>query len=245
MALKDGFKCWYNFNVVDGTDSSGNGNTLAATGTAFSADLSGKISKGLNVSTTANAQIVAPFSGLSFPSGAMSITMWIKPLGLGAGAIEGLILKGNGASDREYQVWHGTNIVARFYTTNTTNYIGAVTTTDPLVAGAAGNWQHIVITKPATNNAADIKIYFNHVLQATTPSSGGTYTGMVSNNGVFNIGTALSPATQRSNGTYDLIGICDKELTQDEVDQLWNSGNGLELSFAGGGATAGMMFFFQ
>jgi len=246
MALTDGCVAWYNFDVVDGTDSSGNGNTLNGTGAAFTAGAFGKIGKALTVSGSANATLTAGTANLSFGTGALSISFWVSLVGLGAGTIEGFINKGFGTSDREYQIWHGTNIAVRFYSTNASNYISATTSTAPLVAGAANVWHHIVITKPATTAHEDIKIYWDSVLQTKTSSSAGNYIGMTTSTGVLHIGGTITPSTQRSNGVYDLVGFWNRELSQDEINQLNNSNAGLDIFAPGAGGNKGRayrMFF--
>jgi len=244
MALTDGCRAWWNFNVPDGTDSSGNGNILAANSNIYIANVNGLIGKGASI-TTANFGSMASSAALSFGTGAMSMSMFVNLAGLGAGTVEGLVAKGLGAADREYQFYHGANIVTRFYTGTTTHYIGSVTIDSPLGAGAAGTWKHIVITKPANTDQAQIKTYVDSVLQNVTPASGGTYAGMTTSTGVLNIGSSLAPATQRSNGTYDLIGFWNRELTQDEINQLYNNRNGLDIFAAPAfNPKAGAMFQF-
>jgi len=228
MAITDGIKAWWNFNVPDGTDSSGNLQTLTGTGNAYIANATGLIGKGITVNATSNGTISGS-SVLSFGTGAFSMSMFVNLTGLGAGVVEGLVVKGTNPSDREYQFWHGANISVRFYTGTTSHYIGAVTIDSPLGATAAGVWKHIVITKPGDTNMNNIKIYVDSVLQNVTPNSLGTYAGMTTSTGLFNLGMLVTPATQRSNGIYDLVGLWNRELSQLEIDALYNNRNGLDI----------------
>ncbi|MDD3975928.1 MAG: hypothetical protein PHN22_02045 [Candidatus ainarchaeum sp.] len=87
------------------------------------------------------------------------------------------------------------------------------------------NWNYVVITVDLTNNIYNIYINNNLLVTDTTPE--GTYT---------NYDTELAIGRNikfNNNSVYDFygyideVGIWERELTQDEVSALYNSGNGL------------------
>ena len=225
--IKENWVAWYNFDNLTANDSTASGinlNVLAGTPLVGAA---GKIGQAATISPTAYIGRTAPFPYLSFPNTQFSISFWINPSGIASGTQEGIFATGIAANDREWFISHSINIRARFFTIDASNYIGALTTTAPMIDNT---WQHIVINKENNSSAANIQIYHNGVQQSgNTLEALGTYAGMIPRNGGLEVGTLVTPATQRASGLYDLIGIRNQLLTQDQILQLYNAGSGNNL----------------
>lgn len=93
---------------------------------------------------------------------------------------------------------------------------------DVSIAGAfqVGVWKHYVCIVSGGRN----KVYINGVLVYNQPS-GVTYSATSTTIG---IGRYPGGTTLPFQGLIDSVGIWQKELTQSEVNELYNSGNGLE-----------------
>ena len=87
-------------------------------------------------------------------------------------------------------------------------------------------WYHAVWTNDGTNNS----FYLNGILKTKTLIAGSTgkWFGDIAGTDTFAIGV-LDRQTDYANynGTIDEIGIWDKSLSSTEVEELYNSGNGL------------------
>lgn len=87
------------------------------------------------------------------------------------------------------------------------------------------NWNYVVMTYDGLFTQTSIKLYVNSTLQ--TMSYAGTPTGGTSSiNNLFKIGNARTNI-RNFKGKLDEIGIWDREISQTEINQLYNSGSGL------------------
>jgi len=87
----------------------------------------------------------------------------------------------------------------------------------PLLGPAPLNtWTHVAATK----SSAGLKLYINGILQGTS-----TYIGTI-NPTIFRMNTEFTD--QVYTGKLDAVGIWQRELTQSEIDALYNNGNGRE-----------------
>lgn len=97
---------------------------------------------------------------------------------------------------------------------------GAVTTTDTL---SAGQWYHVVVTMNSTTSA----IYINGVLsEQTTGLTRGTYS-----NQDFEFGAVTQGGGQYFDGTIDEMSFWDRQITQSEITELYNSGAGKQYPY--------------
>jgi hypothetical protein len=97
-------------------------------------------------------------------------------------------------------------------------------------------WYHVVFVLDRTNN---MKIYLNGVLQSVTVSVAANnlipYSGVNFNNiNPFRIGSATgadnTSPTGLFSGQIDAFNVWDRVLTQSEITELYNSGNGVQYS---------------
>ena len=95
-----------------------------------------------------------------------------------------------------------------------------------------GNWNHIVVTYDPTNTTTGAKIYVNGTLDVQGATLGvsnpiGYTSPMKACIGARN--HSGSPVNLLPNGTsIDALNIYQKELTQSEITELYNSGNGAQ-----------------
>ena len=95
----------------------------------------------------------------------------------------------------------------------------------------ANTWNHFVVTK----TSSQVKIYMNGVLQTTT-----NYTGIIAYNSVVypSIGVTYKQNNVNNNNYHyisagskiDALTAYQKELTQSEITELYNSGNGKQIT---------------
>ena len=133
----------------------------------------------------------------------------------------------NENGDRGYLIYF-TNGVLKFggyY--NSSVIVSSLSTTTV----TANTWNHFVVTK----TSSQVKIYMNGVLQTTT-----NYTGIITYNSVVypSIGVTYKQNNVNNNNYHyisagskiDALTAYQKELTQSEVTELYNSGNGKQIT---------------
>lgn len=123
-------------------------------------------------------------------------------------------------------VGFGGGQVSTSFRTDGSNRI--VKTSDDVEATAA--LLHVIVTKPATENYADVKIYVNgSEVSAYTDGGVGTYTGMRALSGNLIV---EFPRLNLNSGfeTYQLFRQFDAELTGGEVTILYNAGTPVGLT---------------
>ena len=133
----------------------------------------------------------------------------------------------NENGDRGYLIYF-TNGVLKFggyY--NSSVIVSSLSTTTV----TANTWNHFVVTK----TSSQVKIYMNGVLQTTT-----NYTGIIAYNSVVypSIGVTYKQNNVNNNNYHyisagskiDALTAYQKELTQSEITELYNSGNGKQIT---------------
>jgi len=91
-------------------------------------------------------------------------------------------------------------------------------------------WQMVTITYDGSKSVAGINIFLNGV-SSTLSIFRNTLVGSTSNSINTNIGAAVSSGAARYfNGLLDEVGIWDRELSESEVTELYNSGNGKQYT---------------
>lgn len=125
------------------------------------------------------------------------------------------------------------NKMAFNVSTSGTDYIVKRTTTSV----NDGSWHFIV----GTRTGATVKIYHNAVDETTAVSSGGTLAATVDVATTFKLGGALVTAHD-STATIDEAGVWNKVLTDQEITDLYNSGNG-QTCGAGAGVSRKIVVF--
>ena len=96
---------------------------------------------------------------------------------------------------------------------------------------SAGVWTHVVVTKSTGSSTAAWKIYFNSASQALT-LSGVTLSGSLTySENLLIAARGTGTGSQRfSDANFDEFSFWDIELSQSEVDEIYNSGSPADLS---------------
>ena len=212
---------YYNIDEASGSslaDSVGS-NTLTATGTTVVAGIKGN-ARNFNGST----DFLSKTSPIGLPAGATSksISAWIKPTNTDPGG--NIVTWGNGADAGQE---HISSIVT--FTGITYLYTDGVNANNNLtITGleipAAGVWSHFVFMVDNNNNW---KYYLNAVLKRSGvfPTVVNTATATL-----LRVGRRTdqdgTPNDAFWPGGIDELGIWSKVLSQTEVSDLYNSGNG-------------------
>jgi hypothetical protein len=98
---------------------------------------------------------------------------------------------------------------------------------------STSTWIHVVATYDGSHTVNGLKIYLDGVEQAVTRTTNGTYTGMLARVNVFRFFRLFNNNNTSLIGTIDEVGMWrNRELNQLEIDQLYNSGNGLQYPFS-------------
>ena len=94
-----------------------------------------------------------------------------------------------------------------------------------------GQWIHVMATYDGNEADADagMSIYLNGEAVDDQNTTSGSYTAMENKDGVVTIGASLN-GSNYANGAITECSIWDKELTQAEVNELYNSGKALDAT---------------
>lgn len=202
LSLTDGLVAFWKLD--DANDSSGNSYNLSATNVTHSA---GKIGDAAYFDGTAylTTSSLPAFSGTD-----MTIAGWFRDaatdtedflIGCGSGDSAFYVVRVNG--DIKAAVSDGNN---------------------ELYANGSGanddEWHFFAVTRTATTK----KIW----LDTTTNSASGTY-GSINSPSPFSIGSNFNNTYLLMNGYIDAVGLWDRALSDAEIDDLYNAGNGIEL----------------
>jgi len=222
--LLTGLRAYYKMDETEGTttyDSTGTYNgEMVNSPTLNGAGI--KLGYTFNISDSERTRI--PVAVSSFGTSDFSIACWFKvPDFLGAYYIFGNYHSGSVSYIRTYT---GTNELIHWHTRWNTSSVYCVTryTINP------ETWYHLVCVADRDGNSS---IYLDGSLVQWTASisaysaidqtsSGATY---------FSIGSGASSSGNYWKGEVDEFGLWERLLTQDEIDQLYNSGNGLTYPF--------------
>lgn len=149
-------------------------------------------------------------------------SLWVNPESLGGQ--HGLLNKWNSSGDgNEYLLYRDPDTNLYFFVRDAANSSNAVVSGGSL---STATWYHIVIQH---RNGTDIRIKVNNGSWSTTSHTG----GVRSATNQLEIGRFSG---DEWDGLIDEIGLWKRALTDDEITQLYNSGNGLSYDdFAGGG----------
>ena len=224
---------YYKFNETTGTTATdytgvNNGTIAGANGTLPEINQTGLVDKSyrFNYNGRTGEYLTIPNNeNLSFGSGAYSIEIWVKP----SANFGRVITKRNTANGNyEYSLNYQSGALTLYNYTNQTNYI-AVNCPNPTLTSL--NWNQIIITYDGSNLQNGIEMYINNVKKTLQRVDSGTYTGM--SNTPEPIIIAADPVNPNSsnklNAEIDIFRIWKgRELTEAEVDTLYNSGVGTE-----------------
>ena len=201
------------WRLADITDSSGNGNTLTNNGSVQF--VAGKISNcaqftGSNSIYLQDSTLTPAFNP-NGPSGEFTVSCWIYP-----------------QSFSNYQAFLGSTTQGFIiHLDNAGNlYCNETISGDAQVNGILqlNQWQHIVFVKSvASGNKTKVYYNGNKVYDQNTNNINNYQSK--TNVTLGNYGGLNFPY----NGRLDMVGLWNRELTQVEINQLYNNGLGLEL----------------
>lgn len=233
--LEDNLAAYYKFNG-DVTESTGKSPNGVATNTNY---VTGKIGNAINFPSSSLAYVdIANNANFSFTSGngadiPFSISFWFYAANFSSTG-NWIINKRNNSTDVEWQILldpHGAAILTKFSGGTNVSHQSAITQYGSITLN---NWYHIVVTDNGSKTTAGIKIYINSINQTTNDISIGQYLGMNPGTSNTRIGISnwvLSP-TLRHVGYVDELAIWkNRVLNQNDVNKLYNSGNGVSFPF--------------
>jgi len=237
-ALLDGLVAYYALEN-NANDLSGNGNNgILLNSPTF---VAGKVNNAMNCGTDTISRgfVVIDNDDFSFTNGTtdvpFTISMWVNFSSISSIA-NFLANKRNATSGGDewqfnYSTANNRLFFWKFQFNNNAISQRVESSTSPF---SLNTWHHICYTDDGSGLVGSGKIYINGVDDTTTNSNiGGTYTRM--NNGIANSGFGYAvfnnTETLKHKGLLDEIAIWkNRELTQDEVTELYNKGNaGLPL----------------
>lgn len=127
-------------------------------------------------------------------------------------------------ADLQFEAWFFANRLRLTLFTDNSNYISGITTfiSSSIVVG---KWYHFVFTYDGSKTASGIQIYIDGVAGNKDTLQGGTYTGIRKNTYPMSIGSdTYYNASYHNNGYIDELTFWNKELSQEEVTEIYNKG---------------------
>lgn len=157
-----------------------------------------------------------------------SISMWVYYDAFSSSA-NYFIMKRRGSNDEWVFYRFGNNGRIHFTKFSNSSNFQQI---NGILAQNINQWYHVVITDDGSKTIQGMNIYINSILRSKNDASIGTYTGMT--NGTSKVtmgGFATNQPNFRHQGLIDLVGIWkNRELTQSDVDELYNNGSGLKYT---------------
>ena len=103
---------------------------------------------------------------------------------------------------------------------------------DTALTSYEGKWTHVVATYSGdeTDAEAGINLYINGGVVDDADSSSGSYTAMENKDGAVTIGAELAGTSKFANGAITEVSIWADNLTQAEVNELYNDGKALDAT---------------
>jgi len=201
-------------------DTNANDSVSAINGTATGATLTtgngGQISEGYDFDGV-NDYISLPSTGFDTTfSGDFSVSLWVNVDNFDPASFsESWMICFRGDRNVQMKYTAAGAFLINFFTG--TNY--TITTAGGYSTGV---WYNVTATKSGTNGT---KIYVNGVEQAANASATGTPSTNTAGSSIGDYAGSLT--NYQVDGTIDEIGIWSKELTAEEVKNLYNNGAGL------------------
>ena len=229
-------------NNLDGTLHASPGDAGPAWDT--SNKVRGSNSLDFNGSGDSDRVIIDDNSALDFNvDDTFSISCWIKRSAVSGGAYAGLVCKMAQTSAAD-DAWEGYALYLKGSTQKQPKFLlydGSGTDEELRVAGPATaindtDWHHLVVTYNGNAALSGVKMYLDNsalsLSQVTdtleTDDDILTSTDMIL--GAFINNTSTNSTIYHFNGNMDEIAIWNKELSSDEVADLYNGGDGADLT---------------
>jgi hypothetical protein len=204
-----------NLSTTNVIDSMGIANgTLLSSGNTNSIAQAGKINSALYFNgTTASINTTLVSNSIFNNSNGLSISMWVKADSTGGGA-NGMILDKSTDTNGQNGIHIRTRATNSFTATVAT--VGSTATAGSIIFGD-GNWYNIVIT---INSSGTMKIWTNKI---NVGSNVQVNTSLINNTLPFTIGNRAGATDRGFNGTIDDIRIYPRDLTQAEINTLYDT----------------------
>ncbi len=215
--LLSGLIGYWKFDEADGTtayDETDNENNGVAQNLSVNSD-DAKIGKAYDFTAT-NSRVYIPFDESIELDSSLTISLWVKIDVLGAYQ---LIQTYNNNYAQQYDYLLSVNSAGRirFYCQNTDETLLQSYTNEGILS--TDTYYHIVAI---AKTGEPLKIYLNNVDVVTTASA--NWSGVFGVKSIINIGG--NGVNTGLNGRLDEVSIYNRVLTADEVEELYNSGNG-------------------
>lgn len=230
MALTDNLNAYWKMNetsdgsgAVTRVDSTANGNDLTDNNTTASG--TGHLSNGADLERSNSESLSRADNASLSITGSESVSMWVKP----EGTLESVFVsKAVGSGNRGFQ-WllaSATSIEAVVSSTGSNESGGSFTISS--ISTVA--FTHLVLVYDATAGTMDL--YVNGTAHGTP------LTGLVNsqhdNANAFYVGSTAG-TSRFFDGIIDEVGVWSRALTEEEVEELYNSGDGLTYPFTASG----------
>jgi len=226
---KNGLMSWWGFNG-NANDESGNGNHGITYGPILSSDRFGKIESAYKF--FGNTDLIGTTNSLIIGNN-YSVSFWTQ---IDSMTAAWLIVHGGKSGyssqfDKGTRVVHPNGVLQQYTFTGQQQWLGS----DTLIAGP-NKWYHIVYGQ----SSSGVKLYINSKLVASN-----NLTTNQSRSGFWRFGGCTHSGQNSLFGRLDDIGIWNRELTESEITDLYNSECSLNImnqpksktSRIGGGAT--------
>jgi len=207
--------------ATNADDTSGNGYNGTISG--------GTVSGGLLTQTANTDHVrVGDYDAFSFTDGAgsdeaFSFSAWVRPT-TATGSVQNIIGRIDSSTSVEWGSFFNPSGLATFVLYKNNASFGTYILGQAGTAYTQNDWLHVVGTYDGGEASSGINVYLDGVNETSTQSGAGSYTGMSNTPANLEIGN-------RGNGNFGLIGdmdnvrVYDRELTTDEVTELYNEGH--------------------
>lgn len=216
--------------TVDDTSTTNNDGTLTGGDNTEDITTTGKINEALHLDGAADYVLFSDNNAYTFSSGSgnddpFSFSFWVNVDDTDTTQCFLTKSTNGGSGTEEYLVCMFTSGQVRFITKDSgDDQIGRNADS----ALSASTWTHVVGTYDGSNASSGFNIYIDGTDTDDSDSNSGSYGGMSNLAGSLNIGSRGTNSYM--DGVIDDVRLYDYELTQDQVNTLYNSGSGTEDS---------------
>jgi hypothetical protein len=206
------------YNADNNTnDSFGTYNGTAIGGLTYT---TGKIGQAFNFNGT-NSYVSLPNNSFNNLTGDFSVSCWFKTNTVSGNQMIFSNLAYNGGARKGFYIILASNTIGCWFT-NQPTYSQELYTS---AAVSINTWYHLLVTR----ESGVVKIYLNGTLLVTdTNAIPLSYVTTLASIGAYTNGVST---TSYFNGNIDAFNVWTKVLTQSEITELYNSGNGKQYPF--------------
>ena len=236
MALVDNLIAHWKMNddAADAivADATGNGHTGTFydenTPATITSDhsVTGKVNDALDFDGTNDYITAADSDDFTYIGAPFSVAAWIN-IGVG-GAAEFEIISKYQTGQAEWALYlSGDALYFVFWDNTNGGNSGRIDTADYSLYEDSGIWLFVVATYDGTGSGTGIKLYLDGVQCDDSAESNGSYTAMENTTSSLYMGMRHD-SPNKVTGQIDNVMLFDTELTQAQINTLYNSGDGTE-----------------